>query len=182
MKKNLIYFRIVVLTILMAGIGSCEGDKGEKGDDGTDGNANVTSLDISFSDMNWVTTTYITRTANMFSWDTAAVSQDIIDFGAVLGYAYLYALDTWYPLPFIYEAGGITQNVVYSYSLNNITLYAYTSSGLMYPSGFTEFRFILITDYRVIGSAGPEADLSARFQSLGVDINDFSGVSDYLGL
>jgi len=122
------------------------------------------------------------RTSNVFTLDTAAVTQDIIDHGTVLAYCNLY--DSWYALPFSWESTGGTEReyVFHTYSLNTIKLYAYQTTGVLDPSAITEYRFLLITDNTVNKSESGEQNILKQLENAGVDINNYYQVMDYYGL
>lgn len=203
-------FKLMNLAILVAFIGfvSCEGPegpegpKGDKGDTGAtgaagatgetgaagqNGNANVKSINLLSTDITWTEGDYLGRVANTFTLTNDAVNADIIDHGIVLGYC---KLIVWYQLPFTWEnmGGSYSEHILHTYSLNNITLYAYQTDGVLDPAAITEYRFILITDNTVTTDNTPtkgdsdKNNILARLKEAGVDIGNYYEVMDYFGL
>ena len=162
------------------------GPQGPAGPAGEDGNANVTIVTLSSGDITWVAGTYLGRTANVYSFTETGVNQDIIDHGTVLGYCYVSYEGLWYPLPFTWEnsAGTSRQYILFGYSLNTITLYAYQTSGVLNPSALTEYRFLLITDNTVTAPKGESSEkaIIEKLTKAGVDVTDYYAVMDYFGL
>ncbi len=164
------------------GVDGATGSIGTSGTNGTDGNANVTTISLPYEDITWTTGLFLGRTSNVFTLSESAVTQDIIDHGTVLGYAKLY--DLWYPLPFTWEnsAGSERQHITHTYSLNNITLYAYKTSGVLNPSVVSEFRFMLITDNTVTGRSSSIENIINELAVANVDVNDYYAVCAYYGI
>ncbi len=157
-----------------------EGPQGPAGEDGEDGNANVVSISLNGAEITWTAGTYLGRTANVYTHTDEAVNQNIIDHGTVLGYFSL--IGDWYPMPFSWEnnAGSDTQYLTFTYTLNEITVYAYRTSGVLEP-GITEYRFLLITDSTVMGKS-TGTNIISELESSGVDVNNYYDVMDYFGL
>ncbi len=195
------------LAILIAFVGfvSCEGPegpegpKGDKGDTGAtgatgptgetgaagqNGNANVTVINLLSSNITWLEGEYLGRPANMFSLETNAVNDDIIDHGIVLGYCNM--MDNWYVMPISWEdpEGAYRMYILHSYSPNTITLYAYQTMGVLDPEEITEYRFMLITDNTVTASKGASSEntLLMKLEKADVDVNNYYEVMDYFGL
>ena len=190
MRTTISKFKYLFIMIVIAGLASCKGEIGPigpDGTDGTDGNANVTTISILASDMTWTPGgDYLGREAEVFTLDTIAVNQDIIDHGAVLGYCHLLftSYDEWLVLPFHWEGtSGNTSNVVYTFNLNEINLYAYITSSGWNPNGLIpEYRFILITDDTISKSISSEQGILNKLENAGVDVNDYYQVMDYYNL
>ena len=78
---------------------------------------------------------------------------------------------------------GTTSNVVHTYNLNIINLYAYTTSGVWNPNNTVpEYRFLLITDNTVYKGGSAEQNILNELEQAGVDINNYYEVMDYYGL
>jgi len=169
-----------------AGPAGATGPQGPAGPAGADGNANVTIVSLLYDDITWTAGSYLGRAANVFSFTENGVNQDIIDHGTVLGYCYVAWEGIWYPLPFTWEnlSGISRQYVLFGYTLNTITIYAYETSGVLDPSAITEYRFLLITDNTVTAAKGESAEeaIIAKLKKEGVDISDYYEVADYFGL
>ncbi len=180
------YFALIAVIFALA---SCKGEVGPpgadglNGTDGADGNANVITISLLETDITWTEGSYLGRISNVFTLDTAVVTQDIVDHGTVLGYCNLYD-DIWYALPFTWENSGGTnrQYVFHSYFLNTIQLYAYQTTGLLDPGAINEYRFLLITDNTVNKSVSGKQNILMQLENAGVDINDYYQVMDYYGL
>lgn len=190
MKKIKFISYAVFVMLLTIGISSCKGDDGPTGTDGidgvdgTDGNANVITIELMATDITWTLGTFIGITSNVFTHNATAVDQDIIDHGAVLGFTHLATgpSDFWGPLPFDYEQGSDTYYIAYTYALNEITLYAYRSTGAWDPNlGFPEYRFLLITDNTVGKSTNTESVLE-ELKNAGIDATNYYEVCDYYGI
>jgi len=193
MKKIKFISYTVFVILLGFAISSCKGDDGPAGAggidgvdgaDGADGNANVTTIELMATDITWTLGTFIGVVSNVYTLNTTAVDQDIIDHGAVLGFTHLATgpWDFWGPLPFDYDQGSGTYYIAYTYALNEITLYAYRSTGEWDPnSGFPEYRFLLITDNTVGKSCNTESILE-ELKNAGIDANNYLEVCEYYGI
>ena len=168
------------------GIDGTDGADGADGTNGADGNANVTTISLLVSDITWTLDNYLAREANVFTLNTSAVNQDIIDHGTVFAYCNFQngSYDEWIAMPFHWEEiGGITCNVVHTYNLNIINLYAYETAGAWNPNYcIVEYRFMLITDNTVNKGASAEQNILNELEEAGVDINNYYEVMDYYGL
>ena len=166
-----------------AGPAGQTGAAGQNGEDGQDGNANVTIINLLSSDIEWTEGEYLGRAANTYSLTNDAVNEDIIDHGVVLGYL---KLDVWYQLPFTWEdiGGTYTEYILHTFSLNTITLYAFQTNGVLFPTSVTDYRFMLITDNTVTGSKGDSAekDILSKLNKAGVNVSNYYEVMDYFGL
>jgi len=164
------------------GIDGVDGVDGTDGTDGSDGNANVTIISLLGEDITWTEGSYLGRTTNIFTFDTTAVTQDIVDHGTVLGFCLISPL--WYALPFSWEnaAGTLRQYVFHTYSLDMINLYAYQTSGVLNPSALSEYRFLLITDNTVLTKSSSGKNILSRMEQAGVDVTNYYDVMDYFGL
>lgn len=193
MKKMKLLTHVVFVLLLGFAMNSCKGDDGPAGADGIDGvdgqdgNANVTIVSIMATDITWSTGVYITSSSNVFTHNTTAVDQDIMDHGTVLGFGYSLwpaTADMWLPLPFDYESGGITGYLTYAYALNNITLYAYLNDGNVWVPdyAFPEYRFLLITDNTVLGKSATKESVLEELKNAGIDVNNYFEVCDYYGI
>ncbi len=192
--KKVKYITYTVFVMLLAiAISSCKGDDGPAGADGAngtdgangaDGVANVTSIELMATDITWTAGNFIGIPSNVFTFNSTAVDQDIIDHGMVLGFGHLLggSLNMWGPLPFDYDGGSGTLYIAYTYILNNITLYAYGSTGAWDPNPiFPEYRFLLIPDSTVGKSATKESVLE-ELKNAGIDTNNYYDVCDYYGI
>jgi hypothetical protein len=197
MKNSISKLKYLTGLFLIIGLFACEGPPGADGADGADGidgvdgtdgaagadgNANVVSVNLGSADITWTVGSYLGRTANTFNFTENAVSQDVIDHGAVLGFAFFYS--NWWSLPLTFENTGGTNReyVLHSYALNSITLYAYRSSGVLDPSVLSAYRFIVITDNTVTKSVSSGEAILDKLINAGVDVNDYYEVMEYFGL
>ena len=191
MRHSISKLMYLASIFLIAGLFSCEGPAGADGTDGIDGvdgvdgqdgNANVTIVTLEYADITWTADTYLGRTANVFDMTEPAVTQDIIDHGTVLGFCFLSA--RFWALPFTWHSDGgtLVQHVLHSYALNTISLYAYTTSGVMDPNGITQYRFLIITDNTVNKSVASGQRILDKMEKAGVDVTDYYSVMDYFGL
>jgi hypothetical protein len=200
MKTTLSNLMFAAFFFIAAGFISCEGDKGDTGPagadgvdgidgvdgtdgtDGADGNANVIIISLLEEDITWTAGSYLGRTSNVFTLDTTAVTQDIVDHGTVLGFCTINP--TWYALPFTWEnaAGTSRQYVFHTYALDMINLYAYQTSGVLFPGAITEYRFLLITDNTVLTKSSSGKNVLSRMEQAGVDVTNYYEVMDYFGL
>ena len=163
------------------GADGADGADGATGAAGQNGNANVKTINLLSTDITWAEGDYLGRVANTFTLTNDAVNADIIDHGAVLGYC---KLAVWYQLPFTWEdiGGSYTEHILHTYSLNNITLYAYQTDGVLDPGAITEYRFLLITDNTVAKGASDKKDILTKLNEAGVDLSNYNDVMDYFGL
>lgn len=209
MKKTIFNLRNLLFILAIGGLVACEGpegpegpagqkgdqgiqgavgpqgpagEDGEDGEAGKDGNANVTMIKLLGEDVIWEEGTYLERPANIFSIENEAVNKDIIDHGVVLGYCYMEGL--WYQLPYIWiEDASYAEHVFHTYSLNTITLFAYSTNGVLDPSAMSEYKFLLITD-NTITTKGVSAENSilGKLKEAGVDVNNYYEVLKYYGV
>jgi len=209
-KKTIFKLRNIFILAAIAGLFACEGPEGpmgpvgpkgdtgpagqtgqtgpagQDGQDGQDGNANVTVISLLSSDITWLEGEYLGRPANVFSLESAAVNDDIIDHGVVLGYCNIN--ENWQLLPFSWEDvdGLLRMYLLHSYSPGTITLYAFMTGGVLEPDPLiiTEYRFMLITDNTVTGAKGVSSgdDILTKLEKAGIDINNYFEVRNYFGL
>jgi hypothetical protein len=195
-KKTIFKLRNLFVLAAIAGLFACEGpegpmgpagpkgDTGPAGQTGQDGNANVTVISLLSADITWLEGEYLGRPANVFSLESEAVNDDIINHGTVLGYCYMN--EGWYSLPINWEDsdGASRMYILHSYSPNTITLYAYQTSGVLEPDIITEYRFMLITDNTVMGAKGisSENNILMNLEKAGVDVRNYGEVCDYFGI
>lgn len=142
-----------------------QGEQGPEGPQGPQGNANVVSISLSDDDVAWEAGSYLGRTSNVYTFNVNEIDQDVIDHGMVLGYFNLFG-EAWYEMPWSWEnnAGTSRQNILHTWVLNSITLYAYQTSGTLTP-GVTEWRFLIITDNTVTSkSIDPNLDTSNYYE------------------
>lgn len=176
--------RLVLLPLMaaLAALPACEGPTGPQGEQGPQGNANVTTITLDDGDVTWTEGTYLGRTANTYTFNPAAVTQDVVDNGTVLGYFNLFG-GAWYPMPWSWENGDGSerQYLTFTYDVEEISLYAYKTSGVLNP-GVTEYRFITMTDNTVASSASSGESIVSAMEQAGVDVDDYQQVADYLGL
>lgn len=210
MKKTIFKLRNIFILAAIAGLFACEGPEGpmgpvgpkgdtgpagqtgqtgpagQDGQDGQDGNANVTVISLLSTDITWLEGEYLGRPANVFSLESAAVNDDIIDHGVVLGYCNIN--ENWQLLPFSWEDvdGLLRMYLLHSYSPGTITLYAFMTGGVLEPDPLiiTEYRFMLITDNTVTGAKGVSSgdDILTKLEKAGIDINNYFEVRNYFGL
>lgn len=188
MKNVTLKFKYLAGLFLIVGLFACEGPSGDDGIDGVDGvdgtngNANVTTVSLLLADITWTEGLYLGRTTNVFNLTESAVTQDVIDHGTVLGYAF--TLSRWWALPFSWEnsTGTSTDYVLHSYALNTISLYAYDTAGVLNPNALSEYRFLIITDNTVTKSTSLKAPILDKLKNAGVDVNNYYEVADYFGL
>lgn len=181
MMKSISTSRLGHFTLLAAlvALPACEGPTGPQGEDG---NANVTTVSLDAADITWTEGDFLGRVANEYTFSPSAVTQDVVDHGTVLGYFNLFG-ETWHPMPWTWEndAGTIRQYLTFTYDVEEITLYAYETSGVLNP-GVTEFRFLTMTDNTVTASASSDESIEARLEAAGVDIGNYHEVAAYLGV
>lgn len=208
MKKAIFNFRNLLFILALGGLVACEGpegpegpagQKGDKGDQGVagpqgpagqngkDGNANVTTISILASEIEWEEDNYFGRTANVYFVENANITEDIINHGTVLGYCKVSEMpDIWSALPFIRESndGSNRMYVQFDYWLNYITLVAYQTTGFFDPADYImEYRFMLITDNTITNAKGKNSEeLLARLYKAGIDVNNYYEVINYFGL
>ena len=144
------------------------------------------TISLLASDITWTSGSYLGRHANVFTLNESAVNQDIIDHGTILAYCHYQSFfyNEWIAMPFDFEySTGTTSNVLHTYNLNIIKLYAYTTTGTWDPnSEISEYRFMLITDNTVNKGASEEKNILNELDEAGVDINNYYEVMDYYGL
>jgi hypothetical protein len=138
-----------------------QGEQGIQGEPGEDGNANVQSYlfeDQAFS-------------AGQVSFDVPAITQDILDYGAVLAYLRPQGATFWYGIPYYYQSASLT---VYGIFPGLVRL-----SSTFDVSSY-DFRFVVIEGNE--GSTSKSMSVEQELKQAGVDISDFYEVADYYGL
>jgi hypothetical protein len=129
-------------------------------------------LKIPSSEIVWTASTYLGRTSNRFEITTDLIDQDVIDNGVVLGYLLLFG-NAWYPIPFTWENADGTnrQEIVFSYNLNKIIIYAYQTTGVLTPA-VTEFRFVIIPgkENGELESIKKSIELKLEIEETGINI------------
>ncbi len=157
-----------------------EGPEGPQGPQGPQGNANVTLITLDDADVTWEDGSYLGRDSHVYTFTANEIDQDVIDHGIVLGYFNLFG-EAWYEMPWSWEnnAGTSRQNILHTWVLNSITLYAYQTSGTLTP-GITEWRFLIITDNTVMAKGGKTT--KSDFGLDGVDTSNYYEVMDHFGL
>jgi hypothetical protein len=86
-------------------------------------------------------------------------------------------------LPFIWEdnSGTSRQYIIHQYTLNTITLFAFSSTGVLTP-GASEYRFLLITGNNVSTKSSGGKGILSEMEKAGVDVNNYYEVMDYFGI
>lgn len=141
--KNPIFRNTLILSvIIMAVFNSCQ-KEGPVGPAGTDGNANVQSSTV------WITTWYYTAPSYYADIYYAAITQDIIDRGAVLVYVET-GTNTWSQLPLtFYTSSTYSSTLEVVSSPNNVRIF-WTDSDLAQPLTPPTLRFKIV----VIAASG----------------------------
>ena len=205
MKNRFLQFNFSMLVISTLVLFSCTGDTGPEGpagEDGTDGingkngingsngangkngNANVVMLEFLKDNLSFQIGSYLGRDASVCAIDTLAVTQNIVDHGTILGYAYSSSLEEWLPLPYSWYDVGMSsfEESIFSFKLNRITIYEFNESGPVYLGGLTMYHFLLITDNTIMKSADSENSILQRLNAARVDPTNYYDVVDYFGL
>jgi hypothetical protein len=139
-----------------------QGEQGIQGEPGEDGNANVKS--------------YLFENQTLVDGNTLftipAITQDIMDYGVVLGYFQTSSEDLWFALP--YRSAQDFHVFIYSIALQQLTIRSTVAASDV------DFRFVVIqgTD----GSASKAISVEQELKQAGVDISDFYQVADYYRL
>lgn len=147
--KSLLAICIIALSLIGC---TKEGAQGPAGKDGTNGNANVVSSSITSS--SWV--------YNNPSWEIAfsyaAITQDIIDRGAVLVYMKVGSAYNQIPITF-YPANNYSRTYDISSNVGSVTIYC-TDSDLTQPTnpGIQTFKIVVISASQLIKN--PNVDLN----------------------
>ncbi|WP_127138288.1 collagen-like protein [Flagellimonas oceanensis] len=148
------------------GAAGAQGEQGIQGEPGEDGNANVQSFlfeNQSFSPGN-------------VAFDIPAISQDILDYGVVLGYLKQQNATHWYSMPFYYDGGSQPAGSVRIY---RISLGSVVITNTLTIGGYN-FRFVVIEG--VSGATSKAMSVEEELKQAGVDISDFYQVAEYYGL
>ena len=175
MKTNLKFLMIAFLAIMTAcspedgkdGIDGADGEQGIQGDsgeDGQDGNANVTSYLFE----------YINLEPGRRTFPIPAITNDILQNGAVLAYSRNLYYNEWFPLPINYQNG--TYIKILLIKEGNVEIESTSVFQQLH------FRFVVIE-----GSAGNRSSKRSEtiFKELkkdGIDINDYNAVANYYNL
>ncbi len=139
-----------------------QGASGEQGAPGEDGNANVQSF--LFEQQN------LEELFNSFS--IPAITQEILDFGVVIGYCRPIGNSEWYPIPTPPEFDGYVD--LYSINLGEVIT---RSSDFNYR---LDVRFIIIQGND--GWGAKSIEIRGDLKNAGIDVSDFSQVANYYGL
>ena len=161
-------FVIVVLLLLV----SCSAEDGEDGAigpqgapgidgvdgmDGEDGNANVFLRTIDpFPE--WQLGEFLGGPANFVTLEEELLDQATVDSALILVFFEIFNDGIWHPMTFNYTfSNGEEVIVTYTYTINEINIYAFRS-GLELNAGITKVRYFIIpaTDGTTSKNGGPE--------------------------
>ncbi len=163
---------------LSISITSCNGDDGADGADGAtgpagaDGNANVIVKTFTPDPgpyLNWTTGSYLGHDASVFEIVDTDITQDVVDNAMIVVYFQLFEEDIWYP-ELDYINGTTNQVIVTTHSLNNVTIYAYDTSGAL-NAALSKVKYFII----------PASNMATRTASQ-IDFNDYYAVCEYYGI
>jgi hypothetical protein len=131
-----------------------QGDVGPQGPQGPEGNANVKSYTFTVNNSDWSAVSGITRTADLA---LAAITQGIVDDGAV--HVYWETNGGYRALPFVFlvTSGGM-RSLYYEYTVGNIEL-IYKEQDLTSPGTFTyngTYKVVVVEG--TAGKNAPEID------------------------
>lgn len=144
------------------------GPQGPAGTNGTNGNANVVSSSITTTSLSWSANAPFYTTSIGY----AAITQDIIDNGAVLVYISNTA-GTYQQLPFTYyPASSYSRTYTFAYAVGTVTIYV-SDSDLVIPDnpGAVTFKIVVMA-----------ASAKRELQQKHVDLNNYSEVVTYLNI
>ena len=158
--------KLVTIGLLIAGattFSNCEkGEDGKDGIDGIDGNANVVSSSITSGSWSFVSPSW----SQSFTY--SAITQDILDNGAVL--VYVASGANYYQLPYtFYPSSSYSRTYNYVHYLGGLKVYV-TDSDLNTPQpGTLEFKVVVI-------------EASFLMKNPNVDLNNYQAVKKAFNL
>lgn len=160
--------KLVTIVFLIAGattFSNCakDGAVGPAGEDGKDGNANVVSSSIISGNWTFVSPSW----SQAFTY--AAITQDILDNGAVL--VYVASGANYFQLPYtFYPSSSYSRTYNYVHYLGGLKVYV-TDSDLTTPAtpGTLEFKVVVI-------------EASFLMKNPNVDLNDYQAVKKSFNL
>lgn len=169
-KNTLIYaFPILVIILLI----SCSGEDGavgpsgadgQNGENGIDGNANVTTVLLENTSLN----------IGSNSLSVNAITQEILDYGAVLVYVRVSSTpNIWYPLPYSEDdvqisIGAITQNeIIINSSVITFVL---------------DIKLVIIAGNNTATSKNSNNEILASLEKNGIDVNNYNQLAEFYNL
>ncbi|OBX18193.1 MULTISPECIES: collagen-like triple helix repeat-containing protein [Bizionia] len=147
--------KFVLLAFLVAFSFSCStedgndgapGAEGPQGPAGTDGNANIivkTVIPDPGPYLTWTVGSYLGNNANVHAITDTDISQDVLDNSMIVVYFQLRGRDTWYPMTYSFVDGSGSEIITFTTGLNNLTIYAYTDSGVL-NAVITKVKYYII--------------------------------------
>ncbi len=166
MRTNLKFIMIALFTIAISSCSPEDGKDGEQGIPGQDGNANVTS---------YLFKNVVLEDGISEPFDAPAVTEDILNNGAVLGYMRGVNTIEWYPLPFL--VGDV-----------HISIYAIIEGALVISSNTQtnplDLRIVVIKGNPENGGKSSEGKSASQaiydeLKTAGVEINDYNAVMNF---
>lgn len=172
MKTNLKLLIIAFLAIMAAcspedgkdGQDGAQGIQGEPGQDGEDGNANITSYLFE----------YINLEPGRRTFPIPAITNDILQNGAVLGYSRNLYYNEWFPLPINYQNG--TYIKILLIKEGNVEIESTSVFQQLH------FRFVVIEGSAGNRSSKQSETIFKELKKAGIDINDYNAVANYYNL
>jgi hypothetical protein len=169
--KNTLNYAFPILAILL--LISCSGEDGavgpsgadgKNGENGIDGNANVTTVLLNNS-------TFI-EGFNTFTVN--AITQEIVDYGAVLAYVTnSYFPNTWLVLP-------AAEN-----EQEEISLYAITLNEIIILSDFPavlDLKLVIIAGNSTATSKNSNNEILSSLEKNGIDVNNYDQLAEFYNL
>ena len=158
--------KLVTIGLLIAGattFSNCEkGEDGKDGIDGIDGNANVVSSSITSGSWTFVSPSW----SQSFSY--SAITQDILDNGAVL--VYVASGVNYYQLPYtFYPSSVYSRTYTYVHYLGGLKVYVTDSDLDTTEPGTLKFKVVVI-------------EASGQIKNPNVDLNNYQAVKKAFNL
>lgn len=169
MEKPVLEIRKVLFVLLLIMGIACTPEDGEPGPqgppgaDGEDGNANVTTVLIENSSFE----------KGSKKFNLSQITQNILDYGAVIVYMRVSDTDTWYALPYTFGPG--TVKVLYV-RLNEITLVANYDS-----TASVDFKFVIIAGNPSNASKNSQEKILSFLKRNNVDVGNYDEVVGFYG-
>ena len=166
----------------IAGQNGADGQNGQDGADGADGNANVTGVTVD-PFPSWTEGIYLGQEANFVEIDESLLTEEVVDDALVLVYFQLFGNNVWYPMTYAFPFDNGTDEVItYTYSPEQITIYALSSSGPV-NAGINKVRYFIIPTNDADGRSTSGRDFKLQeLRNNGVDITNYKEVAAYFNL
>lgn len=153
-RNNIIKIKFYFLLILLSFGASCTGDDGEigptgaTGADGADGSSAIIVKTFETDEgtyLDWESGVYLGSSASVYSISDSDITEDVLEKSFILVYFQFSGDDVWYPMLANYvSSGGVNEVITYTYSLGNLSIYAFSNTGIIEPD-VTAIKYFIVS-------------------------------------